>query len=149
MAGMTDIRGFEYDWLARDAVGRIAMLSSAGAGLAPLAFRRDVKSHELAIEALLRGPTRSAVVEAPVLKNELINTWRLVVERGLFAYDADPNGGPYVRVGVPASPVALDELPERLRAVVMDLCFPDLRFEDTTVLRARDIAAIGAADSAS
>ncbi|MEO7169361.1 MAG: hypothetical protein ABIY39_03205 [Sphingomonas sp.] len=36
----------------------------------------------------------------------------------------------YEVVARPASPVSIDDLPEKLRAVARDLAFPDIRFSE-------------------
>jgi hypothetical protein len=121
-----DIEGREYDWLASDITGCVALFSTAGAGYAPRAFLEDTDAHYEAIQALLALPETTVAARAPQLSDEYVNTWKLVAERGLYAYDCNPNGGPYQLVAVPATPIRTDQLPPAIaHLVVMVRCdFP-------------------------
>lgn len=128
-----DIQGLEYDWLASDNDGCVALFSTAGAGHAPKAFLLDTDAHDMAIRAVLALPATTAAKFAPDLAPGLINTWQLVAERGLYAYDCDPNGGPYHLVAAPAVPVRVDALPPDVATVATAVrCL--LRFERTRLL---------------
>ena len=94
MKSADEIRGREYDWLARDDDGHVALFSTAGAGYAPVEFLWNTEAHDRAIQAILALPASTAARLAPELAANLENTWKLVAERGLFAFDCDPNGGP-------------------------------------------------------
>jgi len=108
----------EYDWLACDSNGNVALFSTAGAGYAPAEFLRDTEAHDNAINALLDLPATTDVRFAPALAFGLINTWKLVAERGLYAYDCDPNGGPYRLVAAPRVATTVDALPASVADVV-------------------------------
>lgn len=99
-----EIRGLEFDWLGRDADGNVALFSTAGGGYAPEEFLRDTDLHDAAIREILALAASTEAVFAPELAANLANTWRLVAERGLFAFDADPSGGPYRLVAAPRVP---------------------------------------------
>lgn len=122
-----EIQGFEYDWLATDEDAHVALFSTAGGGAAPSSFLRDTESHDAAIDLILQLPVSTTVRFAPDLKPEVQNTWRLVAENGLFAYDSDPNGGPSRLVAAPSSPTLLETLPKPAAAVAvrirLSLCF--------------------------
>jgi hypothetical protein len=120
-----DIVGLEYDWLGTDADGHIALFSTAGGGYAPDAFLINTDAHDAAIEAILAEPATTIARVAP---NYPENTWRLVAERGVFAFDADPLGGPYKLVAAPGVGVVVDELPKVAADVVRRLVFPHLKF---------------------
>ena len=47
------VLGFEYDWLASDVDGHVALFSTAGGGYAPNEFLRDTAEHDAAIELIL------------------------------------------------------------------------------------------------
>ena len=66
---------------------------------------------------------------APVLTSEHQNTWSLVAERGLFAFDADPNGGPYQLIAAPDRPVLATALPATVTGVLSELQFQHIRFD--------------------
>ena len=128
-----DILGLEYDWLGSDDSGCVALFSTAGAGYAPKAFLRDTDAHDMAIEAALALPATSAVKFAPDLAPGFVNAWRLVAERGLYAYDCDPNGGTYRLVAAPAVPAQLDTFPPDVAAAARTVRFL-WRFESKNVV---------------
>ena len=128
-----DIQGLEYDWLGSDESGCVALFSTAGAGYAPEAFLRDTDAHDIAIQAVLALPASTEAKFFPALAPEVVNTWRLVAERGLYAYDYDPVGGPYCLVAAPAVPVRADALPAVVADVVARLGGA-LRFEAHTFI---------------
>jgi len=128
-----DVQGLEYDWLGSDESGYVALFSTAGAGYAPQEFLRDTDAHDIAIQAVLALPASTEAKFSPDLAPGLINTWRLVAERGLYAYDCDPNGGPYRLIAVPAVPVRADALPAVVADVATRFRFA-LRFEIQSVV---------------
>ena len=123
-----ELRGREYDWLGCDARGHVAFCSTAGAGFAPAGLLADVALHEAAIELLLTLPVRSdGSCTADVAKG-LANPWLEAMRRGLFAYDSQPNGGPYRQCAVPSPPAALRELPELVQRAALTVSLPHLEF---------------------
>jgi hypothetical protein len=134
-----DILGLEYDWLGIDDRGCVALFSTAGAGYAPTTVLRDTDAHDLAIQAVIALPPSTAARFAPDLAPGVINTWRLVAERGLFAYDCDPNGGPYRLVAAPISSVLIDALPPVVASVATAFrC--SLRFNLQRIMTAEALA---------
>jgi hypothetical protein len=127
-----EIAGAEFDWLACDTAGHVALFSTAGGGYAPPEFLRDTEAHDGAIEAILALPASAAARFAPELPPNCENTWREVAERGLFVFDADVHGGPYRLVAVPAAPAHVADLPEPVRAVVSLVVFTHVRFAELT-----------------
>lgn len=125
-----DIQGLEYDWLASDADGHVAFFSTAGGGYAPDEFLRDTDLHDAAIEAILALPPRTEARFAPSLASGYQNTWELMAERGLFAFDSDPHGGPYRLLSAPKQPVRANELPEVAVKAATNLVFARLRFAE-------------------
>lgn len=138
----TDVTGFEYDWLGRDEDGHVALFTTAGAGYAPKAFLRDTDAHRDAIEAVLAQPATTIAAFFPEVGAGCINTWQLVAERGLYAYDSNPNGGPYDRVAAPQNPVRIETLPASVAAVAVPLGrglrFQALKIIDDAMLQAND-----------
>ena len=128
-----DIQGMEYDWLGSDLGGCIALFSTAGAGYAPTEFLRDTDAHDSAIQAVLALPATTEARFFPHVAPGLVNTWRLVAERGLYAYDCDPNGGPYRLVAAPVVPAKADTLPPAVADVATKVRCP-MRFETQTVV---------------
>jgi hypothetical protein len=69
------------------------------------------------------------------------NTWRLVAERGLFAFDsdfrgADFPGGPYSLVAAPETPVTANDLPAVVVKVLAHMHYRRLRFATLTTISA-------------
>jgi hypothetical protein len=58
----------------------------------------------------------------------------MVAERGLFAFDSDPHGGPYRLVAAPVTPVRAADLPELASEVVGLLRFHHARFASLSVV---------------
>lgn len=138
----TDIIGFEYNWLDRDEDGHVALFTTAGAGYAPKAFLRDTDAHYDAIQTVLALPASTTALFFPDVGEGCINTWQLVAERGLYAYDSNPNGGPYDRVAAPQNPVRIETLPESVAVVAVSLDrglrFQALKIIDDEMLQAID-----------
>lgn len=129
-----EILGFEFDWLAADAEGHVAMFSTAGGGYAPEAFLRDTNAHDEAIDALLASPASTTARLAPALPPGMKNTWRDVAERGLFAFDSDVHGGPYRLVAAPEVPIKMGQLPLAISCVLGNLELRHVRFVETSAI---------------
>jgi hypothetical protein len=123
-----EILGIEYDWLASDGDGHVAIFTTAGGSYAPEEFLRGTDEHDHAIEVALTRPPSTTAVFAPKLKPGIKNTWLELAERGFFGFDGDPNGGPYGKVAAPMRPVHVENLPPEIAAVVRRLVFPRLKF---------------------
>jgi len=67
-----------------------SLFSTAGGGFAPVEFLRDTAVHDIAIKAVLVLPASTEAKFSPDLAPRIVNTWRLVAERGLYAYDCSP-----------------------------------------------------------
>ena len=125
-----EILGFEFDWLASDADGHVAIFSTAGGGYAPEEFLQDTEAHDLAIDAILTSAASTKAQFAPQLPEGLKNTWRMMAERGVFAFDSDPHGGPYHLVAAPEFAIRVSALPGPAATVARVLVFSHLRFAD-------------------
>lgn len=124
-----DISGFEYDWIATDAVGHVAIFSTAGAGFVPSKFLDNVEAHDAAIDAIMDSPIRCQASFFPDIAPGLVNTWRDAAMRGLFAFDSDPNGGPYRLVAAPLLPIHVRDLPASVVGTVERMKLDDIFFE--------------------
>ncbi len=136
-----EIRGYEYDWLACDRAGHVALLSTAGGGYPPRAFLTDTDAYDRAIEALLAMPVTTPTDRVPPTTGGCANTWKQAAERGLYAFDSDPNGGPYRLAGLPTEPVHISELPAEIRAVASKVELRTLHFATATEISETDIRA--------
>lgn len=131
-----EIQGLEYDWLACDADGCVALFSTAGGGYAPDEFLRETDAHEAAIEAVLAMPATTTVRFAPEWPPDWrwANTWRLVAERGLFAFDSDYCGGPYQLLAAPVASIRVGALPGDAAEVVRRCKLQRVRFASVTTI---------------
>lgn len=121
---LDDIAGYEHDWLACDADDHVALFTTAGAGWVPVEFLRDIDAHAAALDALLALAASTTARFAPRYDADVVNTWKLVAERGLFAYDCEPTGGPYRQVAAPVAAVRVDALPAPVAAQVRAIRLP-------------------------
>ena len=108
--------GLEFDWIAVDASGRVALFSTAGSGYVPPSVLVDADGHDAALAAILETPAVTTAAFTPQVGPGCVNTWRLVAERGLFAYDSDCVSANYRLVAAPTTARLIDELPEAARA---------------------------------
>lgn len=134
-----DFVGIEFDWFARDAEGHVATLSTAGGGFIPPGVARFREEFETAFSTLagLIATTRArSDVET---REDRSGRWPLAVERGLFVYNAHLYGGPYRRIGVPAAPIRLDDLPAEVARVVRSVSLADVRFAEAKTLEPADL----------
>jgi hypothetical protein len=127
-----DMTGFEFDWLASDADGSVALFSTAGGGFAPMPSLQNPEAHQVAIDELLAGPASTTARFAPEFPAARQNTWQLVAERGLYAFDSDAHGGAYRLLAAPSVPARVADLPSAARAVVGLIRFRHLRFSELT-----------------
>ncbi|QAT81660.1 hypothetical protein EJ065_0045 [Corallococcus coralloides] len=125
-----EIDGYEFDWIASDADGHVALLSTAGGGYVPRQVLRDTDALDAAIQAILESAVSSGVRFAPSVAEGCENTWLMMAERGVFAFDADPYGGPYKRVAMPERPIRIEELAEAARPLVRMMALEGLRFSE-------------------
>ncbi|MBN8470715.1 hypothetical protein JYJ95_29775 [Corallococcus exiguus] len=129
-----DISGYEFDWLACDGAGHVGFFSTAGGGYAPEAFLRDTDAHSDAIEALLALPGPMKREPETQTFSPFHHTWQLMAERGVFAYDADPNGGPYQLKSAPANPIRVEDLPDSIATVARQNTLKGLDFSGLKVI---------------
>jgi hypothetical protein len=141
-----EILGYEYDWLATDSHGHVAMFSTAGGGYAPKCFLADTDGYDEALDALKNLPATTIATQAPPVAAGLVNLWKLLAERGVFSYDSTPGGGPYQLVGVPAVPLRVTELAPSIAQVVQRLCLSRVELGKAAVITEDAIAQSEAAD---
>jgi len=124
-----EIRGLEYDWLASDADGNVGFFSTAGGGYVPEGFLHEGPAFDAAIQAILAAPASTLARFAPMLSSGYTNTWHLMAERGVFAFDSDFHGGPYRLVASPEVPVQARDLSGAAVPVLMRVVLRGLRFQ--------------------
>jgi hypothetical protein len=119
-------RGLEFDWLASDAEGCVALFASAGGEMPPDAVLRDLDAHVRALGDLLAAPAFTRPLFAPSGAGE--GRWRAAAERGLFVYRCSLRGGPYRLAAAPETPVRALHLAVGPGLLVQALRFSQLRF---------------------
>lgn len=123
-----DARGLEFDWLATDSQGFVGLFSTAGGGYTPPTFLEDTEAYDRAIEMILAQPVRTNASCERELHPKLTNTWRMMAERGVFAFDSDLFGGPYRRIATPDVPVRAEQLPAAVAEVARRIVYQGLVF---------------------
>ena len=129
-------RGLEFDWLATDVSGNVAFFSTAGGGYAPPEFLSNTEIHDRAIERLLGEAVSTTARFKPDVEDGLQNPWLLMAERGVYSFDSDPQGGPYVLVAAPEKAIHISALPSFVADVAKSLSFPKIRFAEARELTA-------------
>jgi len=104
------IGGYEFDFLAVDDVGNVAMFSHAGWGPIPRSVVDRWLEATEAVDAVDELPATTAAVEVPKGPGDYTD-WLTKVERGLFAYDWHDTYGPYRLVAAPQQPRHIDSMP--------------------------------------
>jgi hypothetical protein len=130
MAWSADIEGCEHDWLAVDMAGHVGFFSSAGSGVAPRAYLDDLAAFEGAIEVLGAMPKITTATCNRDLPPGHVDTWRAMAERGLFAFDSDPLGGPYRIIATPHAPVLVTDLPADIGRLLSRVILLGVRFAE-------------------
>ena len=134
-----DIQGYEYDWLACDEHGYVAMFSTAGGGYAPKEFLAATDRYDEALDLLKSGGAITSASIAPHVAEGLPNTWKDLAERGIFSYDSDVTGRPYHLVGAPTTPVHIDELHPLVAGVVKRIVLRGVRLGQQARILREDI----------
>jgi hypothetical protein len=128
MTAKKDVHGYEYDWLAVDGEGLVGFFSTAGGGYAPEAYLQDIDAFDAAIDAILRLPATTEATCSREMPMGLVNTWRIMAERGLYSFDSDPLGGPYRLVAAPLKPMLLESLPAIVGVAVRRVTLQNVAF---------------------
>ncbi|MCH2093320.1 hypothetical protein IAE60_00345 [Pseudoxanthomonas mexicana] len=113
-----EIVGFEFDWLAIDKEGRLALFSTAGSGMAPKSAI-DARESLDAVLSLIETPNWGTV-----------HVWDDYASVGLYVYDWDLSSGVYRRLRVPAgsanrAPLASLKIVGGVPRVDCDFAFQD------------------------
>ena len=121
--------GIEWDFLAVDATGSVALLSSAGYGPIPARVLDQRPLVERAVSELEALPPVGAADDRrdPSNRSGDYADWFTMSERGLFAYDWRVHHGPYTLVSAPTVTLELSALGRTIREAATLLALP-LRF---------------------
>ena len=105
-------RGIEFDQLALDINGSVALLRSAGYGRVPPAVRQHVDLVDDVIDVVDELPVIGAATDIVPSEEDVNYTdWRQAAARGPYVHDWTTRHGPYQRLVSPTKPISPDELP--------------------------------------
>lgn len=135
---ISELEGFEYDWLGVDSAGFVGFFSTAGCGAPPMALADDFASYNDGVaemSALSKvGPARCC----PEVAEDAVYIWRTMAERGIYAFDSTPLGGPYRLRCAPITPMLLHTFSPAIQALCSRVRFPELNFSDREAIDAID-----------
>src|SRR3954452_23404626 len=100
---MTDRKhflGLEFDFLASDEAGHVAIFSTAGFGPIPRTVLDRWGLEDQGVDAVDLLPIVTRVTESRVDAGN-ISFWTDKAERGIFGYDWWQSAGPYRRLAMP------------------------------------------------
>lgn len=131
----------DYEWLARDAIGQVAVFTTGGPGPIPASLLRDRARADVVAERLASLPRRGgATLFVSVPRPDDFVRFG---EQGLFSYDwADTHrvsapSGRYEICARPERPILTGEMPADCRVLLEAFVIPDLRFDQVDVIDVR------------
>lgn len=127
---LEDIQGYEYDWLACDINGHVALLSTGGNGYAPRAFINAIDVYDKAIEHMLNLSETTTCDIYPKIAEGCVNTWKEASKRGVYGYDTNYEDEGYSLVSKPKKPIVVDQLPFEIAVVIKQVCLGSVSFQD-------------------
>jgi hypothetical protein len=123
-----EIRGLEFDWLATDVNGCVAVMVTAGTALVP--------------DAVLAAEPITDALQEHVKPNPFRFECDEFAAAGLYVYECDPPlHGHYRRVAVPSVALHVKDLPERLRRSAEVFSFTGLAFATAREILPGDVLA--------
>jgi hypothetical protein len=131
-----EVLGIEWDFLAVDAAGCVAVLSSAGSGMIPEQVIVALDDVELAMDQVNQLPTITTAVPVEPGRTGDYSGWFDVSSRGFYTYDWDGMVGRYVLIAAPGEPIRVESLPELIRFPASLLRISQL-FAESLTLRLR------------
>ena len=122
-----DVRRIEYDWLAADSHGHLALCSTAGSGQIPKAVLEGEDDH-----LSLQSKVHSAVLSLPVITEAhaegkgpgTCSEFLEFARRGLFVFDFELSSGRYQRILRPTTPLTMD-LTALPAVIINGICFDE------------------------
>ena len=112
------VTGVEFDWVACDRDGHVALLASAGSGVVSPSVAVDGDDAEDLIGRLAALPETGRAHSKAGLAHDADGQWESLGKRGIFVYDFALGARSYQQIVTPASPTRLDGLPVALRTEV-------------------------------
>ncbi|WUJ68530.1 hypothetical protein OG809_25890 [Kribbella soli] len=129
----SELWGREWDFLAVDQCGQVAVLSTAGYGPIPPAVLAARETVERAIDDLMRQPVITSAVPTDPDRSGNYSDWYAVSARGFYAFDWHVWHGPYEPIATPADPLHVEHLPDVLRSACGLLRIPQSFAEITSL----------------
>jgi hypothetical protein len=131
------LAGVEFDWLAVDRDGHVALLSTFGSAVVPGWIEVSFDAYEELPRSLWPLKRRAFAVAPPWTFHE----WLAAAARGIYAYDWSADTGPYLRLARPFPPAKVDALPEPVAALARRTRFPHVCFRSSPALDVADVVA--------
>jgi hypothetical protein len=100
----------EFDWLACDADGFVAMFSSAGFGAVPEESAVAPEALDAALDRIEALPVTGEATSIGGTTNP--DDWIAAAERGFFAFDWAHMRDRYELEALPSKPIHIDEIPD-------------------------------------
>ena len=129
----SELWGREWDFLAVDKTGQVAVLSSAGYGPIPSAVLASRETVERAVDAVMRLPVTTSAVPTDPERGGNYSDWYDISSRGFYTFDWHVWHGPYELIATPAEPLHVDHLPDVLRSACGLLRIPQSFAEIATL----------------
>ncbi|MFK8012405.1 MAG: hypothetical protein AB8B80_10210 [Marinicellaceae bacterium] len=130
------IQGYEYDWLATDSTGCVAVFMTAGGAYAPKCFVENLKTYIDVFEKLNDMPIIDNSEKS--ISERITNGCSCtdeIARRGLFVFDAKFTldlDSPYILDKYPTNKLDVGDLPHEIKGVVSMFVFNNLRFDSTS-----------------
>ena len=128
-----ELSGLEFDWLACDADGFVAMLSSAGFGAVPEEAVATADALETALDRIKLLPVTGEATSISGMTSP--DDWIAAARRGVFAFDWEHARDRYRIEGLPSRAIRVDEiadvaLRDAVSRVRIPVVFSDVRWLD-------------------
>jgi len=117
--------GIEFDWLAVDRHGHVAVLTTAGYGAVPESVNEHLAEVDAALERVGELPTIGSA--GNIVRRSAdgdYSNWYSYSTKGFYAYDWHVWHGPYQRLSSPTVPISVDRLPSQVQTVARLAVFP-------------------------
>lgn len=130
--------GINFEWLAVDPTGCVALFDSAGYGAVPPIVFQHVEHVDDAVDMVDGLPMLNKAIKKVRSEGGDHTYWSNIIIRGLYVYDWELWHGPYQRLTSPVKLVSVDDLPPSIRSaaqlVKVSVPFSSVRSFTTAML---------------
>ena len=139
--------GVDYDWIASDNAGRLAIFTNAGEGPIPLSALAGLDDMASTISRVIADLPEICAGEM-LISYPNSDSFIKLGKRGFFVYDWQFSNKPehdpqYVMVCVPSVPIGIGDLGAALQEFAEKACFSALQFEnDNTIDPTRHLTCV-------